>query len=154
MQQFIPNYGFGYNPMMTPQQRVAQFEQQYPQLAQQNSTQNLVTIPVTNIEEANAFRVELNGIPTFFYNAGKNEVYMKRTNTQTGLADFVVFGKVEQPKTEEKAILNTNTYEKDFKALNDKIDGLFSLVSTLSLKSDKAEEESDKVSNKGVKNVK
>ena len=55
---------------------------------------------------------------------------------------------------EEKAILNTNTYEKDFKALNDKIDGLFSLVSTLSLKSDKAEDESDKVSNKGVKNVK
>lgn len=153
MQQFIPNYGFGYNPMLTPQQRVAQFEQQYPQLAQQNSTQNLVTIPVTNIEEANAFRVELNGVPTFFYNAGKNEVYMKRTNTQTGLADFIVFGKVEQPKTEPKQNLSTNTYEKDFKALNDKIDGLFSLVSTLSQKSDQVEEKSEQVS-KGGKNVK
>lgn len=153
MQQFIPNYGFGYNPMLTPQQRVAQFEQQYPQLSQQNSIQNLVTIPVTNIEEANAFRVELNGVPTFFYNAGKNEVYMKRTNTQTGLADFVVFGKVEQQKTEEKAILNTNTYGKELKAINDKIDGLFSLVSTLSLKSNKDEEKSEQVS-KGGKNVK
>ena len=153
MQQFIPNYGFGYNPMMTPQQRVAQFEQQYPQLAQQNPTQNLVTIPVTNIEEANAFRVDLNGTPTFFYNAGKNEVYLKRTNTQTGLADFIIFGKVEQPRTEEKTNLNTNAYEKDFKAINEKIDGLYSLLSTLSQKSEQVEEKNEQVI-KGGKNVK
>lgn len=148
MQQYLP-----FNPYMTAQQRLYQMEQQYPQLAQPQPVQpnsatvnNLVTIPVTNMEEANAFRVDLNGTPTFFYNAGKNEVYLKRTNTQTGLADFIVFGKVEQPKTEPKQNLSINTYEKDFKALNEKIDGLYSLFATVSQKSDKAEEESDKVS--------
>lgn len=162
MQQYLP-----FNPYMTPQQRLYQMEQQYPQLAQPQPVQsnsatvnNLVTIPVTNMEEANAFRVDLNGTPTFFYNAGKNEVYLKRTNTQTGLADFIVFGKVEQPKTEPKQNLSINTYEKDFKALNEKIDGLYSLFATVSQKSDKAEEESEQVSDKvsvqvrGSKNVK
>ena len=87
-------------------------------------------------------------------------MYLKRTNTQTGLADFIVFDKVEQPKTEPKQNLSINTYEKDFKALNEKIDGLYSLFATVSQKSDKAEEESEQVSDKvsvqvrGSKNVK
>ena len=160
MQQFIP-----FNPYMTAQQRLYQMEQQYPQLAQPQPVQpnsatvnNLVTIPVTNMEEANAFRVDLNGTPTFFYNAGKNEVYLKRTNTQTGLADFIVFGKVDKPTVEEKQVQSINTYEKDFKALNEKIDGLYSLFATVSQKSYTAEAESDKVSvqvnSKGVKHVK
>lgn len=125
MQQFLPNYGIGYNPMLTPQQRIAQFEQQY--------TQNFVTIPVTNVDEANAFRVDLNGTPTFFYNAGKNEVYLKRTNTRTGFADFIVFGALEQPRSEEKPKAVINTYEKDFKALNDKIDNFSLKLEQLSL---------------------
>lgn len=64
--------------------------------------------------------------------------------------------RVEQPKTEPKQNLSINTYEKDFKALNEKIDGLYSLFATVSQKSDKAEEESDKVSVqvRGSKNVK
>ncbi len=142
MQQYMP-----YSPYSSPQQRLFQMEQQYPQFAQP-PVNNLVTIPVTNIEEANAFRVDINGTPTFFYNAGKNEIYMKRTNTKTGLADFVVFGRAEQPKVETKQ----STYEQDIKMLNDKIDGLYSLFTTVSLKSDKDEEESDKVRNS--KNVK
>lgn len=136
MMNFSGGYnGYQYNPYMTAQQRLYQMEQQYPQLAQQTAplpaqpAQTLNTIPVTNIDEANAFRVDLNGTPTFFYNAGKNEIYMKRTNTQTGLADFQIFGRVEQPKSEVKENLGANTYAKDFKALNDKIDGLYSLLS-------------------------
>lgn len=144
-------------------------EQQYPQLAQPQPIQpnsatvnNLVTIPVTNMEEANAFRVDLNGTPTFFYNAGKNEVYLKRTNTQTGLADFIVFGKVEQPKTEPKQNLSINTYEKDFKALNEKIDsfnskidGLYSLLATENKTTvEESVEEVKIISAKGGKNVK
>ena len=159
MQQYIP-----FNPYMTAQQRLYQMEQQYPQLAQPQPVQpapapvnNLITIPVTNIEEANAFRVDLNGTPTFFYNAGKGEVYLKRTNTQTGLADFIIFGKVEQVKEEPKPSVVTNNYEKELKEINSKIDGLYSLFSTVSLKSDKEEEKSDKASeqvSKGGKNVK
>lgn len=152
MQQYIP-----FSPYSTPQQRLYQMEQQYPQLAQSNSAtvNNMVTIPVTNMEEANAFRVDLNGTPTFFYNAGKNEVYLKRTNTQTGLADFIIFAKTEQPKTDLKQNLGINTYEKNFKALNDKIDGLYSLLATEN-KTTVAEntEEVKIVSAKGSKNVK
>lgn len=125
MQNFIP-----YNPYMTAQQRLYQMEQQYPQFANNSNSatvNNSNVIPVTNIDEANAFRVDPTGIPTFFYNAGKNEIYMKRTNTQTGLADFLIFSKLEKPRTD----VNKNTYKEDFKALNDKIDGLYSLLATV-----------------------
>ena len=155
MQQFIPNYGFGYNPMMTPQQRVSQFEQQYPQLAQQT---NFVTIPVSNVDEANAFRVDLNGTPTFFYNAGKNEVYLKRTNTRTGFADFITFGKLEQSRSDIKPKTDINTYEKDFKALNDKLDNLYSLLANYSQKdeftSEQVSEQASVQVSKGAKNAK
>ena len=101
------NYGFnyGFNPMMNAQQRVNFMEQ----------PQGLVTLPVTSIDEANAYRVDINGTPTFFYNQGKGEVYLKRTNTQTGMADFIVF------KREEITAQPDN-----FKVINDKLDVLLS----------------------------
>ena len=146
MQQYVP-----FNPYMTPQQRLYQMEQQYPQLAQpqpvqvNSSTANgLTAILVTDIAEANAFRVDLNGTPTLFYNAGKNEVYLKRTNTQTGSADFQTFVRAEQPA--ESVVVNS--YEKDFKKLNDKIDGLYALFST------EQQPVEEKVTPKGGKNVK
>lgn len=151
MQNYIP-----FSPYMTAQQRLYQMEQQYPQLSQQQPQQNnnfLMTIPVTNVEEANAFRVDPQGTPTLFYNAGKNEVYLKRTNTQTGLADFVIFGKVEQPKTEEKVILSPNSYEKELKAIKDKIDGLYSLFATGQVSGPVSGQVSEQI-NKGAKNVK
>lgn len=158
MQQFMP-----FNPYMSPQQRLNYMEQQFPQLAQQNpfvqtqqNTQNLVTIPVTSIEEAKAFRVDLSGTPTFFYNTGKNEIYIKRTNTQTGEADFRIF----QPVVESLLLSeknNVNLYEKDFKTLNEKIDGLYSLFTNSAQVSNEIEQVSDQVSEqvkKGGKNVK
>lgn len=99
------NYGFnyGFNPMMNAQQRVNYMEQ----------PQGLTTLPVTSVDEANAYRVDINGTPTFFYNQGKGEIYLKRTNVQTGMADFIVFKKeevIEQPD--------------NFKVINDKLDAL------------------------------
>ena len=148
------NYGYAnpYQPMLSAQQRIGQFEQQYPHLTQ-CSSQNFITIPVTNIQEANAFRVDLNGTPTFFYNAGNNEVYMKRTNTQTGSADFVLFSKVEPTKDESKLSVVANDYEEDFKVLNKKIDDLHSLLTNVSSHNNKNEEKSEQV-NKGGKSVK
>ena len=158
MQQFIP-----FSPYMTAQQRLYQMEQQFPQLAQQQPQpqQNnnfLMAIPVTNVDEANAFRVDPQGTPTLFYNAGKNEVYLKRTNTQTGLADFIIFGKVDKPTVDEKQVQNINPHKEEFKALNDKIDGLYSLLATVSQKSEQVsvqvtEQVSEQVS-KGAKHVK
>lgn len=95
------NYGFGFNPMMNAQQRLSQMEQ----------PQGLTTLPVTSIEEANASRVDINGTPTFFYNANKGEVYLKRTNIQTGMADFIVFKKEEAVTQPDK-----------FQVINDKLD--------------------------------
>jgi hypothetical protein len=98
-------YNYGFNPMMTAQQRVSYMEQ----------PQGLTTLPVTSIDEANAYRVDINGTPTFFYNQGKGEVYLKRTNTQTGMADFIVFKKEEVMAQPD-----------NFKVINDKLDVLLS----------------------------
>ena len=139
MQQFVP-----FNPYMTPQQRLNYMEQQYPQLAQQpmqqpmqqQNNQELITIPVTNVDEANAFRVNPNGTPTFFYNAGDDEIYLKKTNRETGKADFQIFKiqkqvQQQQPTVQPQENITISNFEKELKILNDKVDGLYSLFATV-----------------------
>ena len=109
------NYGYAFNPMINAQQRLNQLESQFVQ----QQTQSFNIIPVTSVEEANAYRVDLYGTPTFFYNAGSNEVYLKRTN-QTGLADFIVFKRIEVEVEVEK--------EDNFKIINEKLDNLQNLL--------------------------
>lgn len=150
------NYGMYpsyYQPMLNAQQRIQQYEQMMPQVQQpmpqqasqqQTTPQVLQTIPVSTIEEAKAYIVDAFGTPTLFYNAGKNEIYLKRTNKQTAEAEFFVFAKQEQALSEVKEEKSVNTYEKDFKALNDKIDGLYSLL----------QEKPQEVETKGGKNAK
>ena len=159
MQQFMPAFG----PYMTPQQRLNYMEQQYPQFAQQpmpqQSNQELITIPVTNVDEANAFRVNPNGTPTLFYNAGDNEIYLKKTNRETGKADFQVFKIIEQPIIQQKQAIETSNFEKELKTLNEKMDGLYSLFATVHQvvgpEEIKEPEEQQKIVNtKGTKNVK
>ena len=149
MQQFVPGYT---NPYMTAQQRLHLMEQQYPQFVQ-SATQYLVAIPVSNTEEANAFRVDLNGTPTLFYNAGKNEVYLKRTNTQTGLADFIIFTKKEALV----GVPEQNTTNDNIELLSNKIDSfavkLDGLYSLLTQHNDPIEETTT-VNTKGSKNAK
>lgn len=151
-----------YQPLMNAQERINQFNQMMPQVqqppvqqqnAQQQATaQALQAIPVSNIEEAKAYIVDAFGVPTLFYNAGKNEIYLKRTNKQTAEAEFFVFVKQEQQIKEEKLekpiLIN---YEQDFKALNDKIDGFTTKIDGLySLLQEKPQE----VEVKGGKNAK
>lgn len=121
------NTGF-VNPYV---QRLNQLEQQYPQYAQQQpqQVQNFFkTMPVTNMEEANATQVAIDGTPTFFYNASKNEIYLKRISMQTGLAEFQKFQLVQAPSSNEKTCSCNNTYNEQFKAINDKLDGLYSIL--------------------------
>lgn len=124
------------NPYFAQQQRLQQYEQQYPQYLQnqgqnqfqnQQAQQGLNTLQVSNIEEANAYRVDPLGTPTFFYNPGKNEIYLKKTN-QIGLTDFLIFRHVEKPADMVKDEKQQNIYAKEFKAINDKIDGLYSIL--------------------------
>lgn len=156
------NYGMYpsyYQPMFNAQQRIQQYEQMMPQVQQpaqqvpqqQAATQILQTIPVSTIEEAKAYIVDAFGTPTLFYNAGKNEIYLKKTNKQTAEAEFFVFTKQEQPLSDIKYEKSINTYEKDFKTLNDKIDGFASKIDGLySLLQEKPQE----IENKGGKNAK
>ena len=116
---------FGFNPMLSAQQRLAQMEQQYA--VQQNQI-GFKAIPVTNKEEANATPVDINGTPTFFYNQAKSEIYIKRVNLNTGLAEFLTFGRLEEPSSDVNVSSNMFSYEKDFQALNEKLDTLHSIL--------------------------
>ncbi len=144
----MQNYFSQFNPYITPQQRVNYYEQNYPQYNQAQN--NGGVIPVSTIEEARAFIVDIHGTPTFFYNGNQKEVYLKQTNKQTGHADFYIFAKAQEQETGEKKENNINSYEKDFKAINEKIDGLYSILNS------QKEEKKEKtiITPKGEKNVK
>lgn len=160
------NYGMYpgyYQPLMNAQQRIQQYDQmmqqvnpqQTQQQPSQQTSQTLSTIPVSNIEEAKAYIVDPYGFtPTFFYNAAKNEIYLKKTNRETGAADFMVFAKAEPPTSEVKEEKSINTYEKDFKALNDKIDGFTTKIDGLYSLLKERPQEIEQSINKGGKNVK
>ena len=53
--------------------------------------QGFTTLPVSNIQEANSFRVSMDGTPTYFHNMATGEIYVKRNNRQTGLCDFETY---------------------------------------------------------------
>lgn len=115
------------------QQRLMQmYNQQQPQ--QQIGFQ---IIPVTNEQEARVSQIDImNGTPSFFYNKNLGEVYLKQVN-QFGTADFIKFAKVQEPLAPIKEENNAITYEKDFKALNDKIDGLYKILNSKEVKNAK-----------------
>lgn len=77
MQQFM-----NFNPYMTPQQRIAQMEQQYnmnfaQQPVQTVQQQGYKLVTIGSIEEAKAAPVDtINDTPSFFFNRGKNEIYL------------------------------------------------------------------------------
>lgn len=125
------NLGGGYpNPYL---QRLNQLEQQYPQFAPQPQQVQMQqphfrVLPVTNMDEANATQVAIDGTPTFFYNASKNEIYLKRISMNSGLAEFQKFVLTQSPTSNEKQCKCTNASEQQFKAINDKLDGLYLLL--------------------------
>lgn len=128
------NYGYnGYNnPYLTPQQRLNQLEAQYPQFAQNSLPQQATgfkTIPVANIEEANATQTDMSGNPMFFYNKGQNEIYIKQFDIKTGAAIFQIFRHVAEPVAHENPSTGLNISEKQYKVLNDKLDALYSMLS-------------------------
>jgi hypothetical protein len=82
---------------------------------------------VSNILEANATPVE-NLDPIFFFNRSENVIYKKQIDG-TGAAPIQIYQLAEpqHATTNENTSANINTYEENFKALNDKIDGLYKL---------------------------
>lgn len=88
----------------------------------------LKMIPVTNILEANAMPVD-SLEPIFFYNRSENVIYKKQIDN-TGAAPVQIF-KMSMPgqaELNETDTAKVNTYEENFKALNDRLDGLFKIL--------------------------
>lgn len=110
------------------QERLANMEQQAYQQAQsfpQAQTYQFKMMLVSNIEEANATPVDtLNGLPSFFYNKSQNEIYMKQFNSVSGGAIFQTY-KLQMVENPAK---QADPYEAEFRAINEKIDGLYSLL--------------------------
>lgn len=86
-QQGFPNY---------QQQRMDYLQaMQPPQPQQMQQPGELQARIVTSREEAVAAQVLPNGIPFVFYCPTRQEVYMKRIDPQTNLAEFADFGRIQ-----------------------------------------------------------
>ena len=99
----MPNY---YTQPVTPQPQV-----------QYKMTQ------VTSRNEADATIPDVSGAPTFFFNRGTNEVYLKQMDLQTGMAMFKEYIEkpVEQAAVETKPVVDITT-------LNEKLDAIKALL--------------------------
>lgn len=141
MMNFSGGYN-GYNPYMTAQQRLAQMEAQYPQFAQAPALPQpagFKTIPVANIDEANATQADMSGNPMFFYNKGQNEIYVKQLNLQSGLANFQTYKLAQAPSANENTSIGVNISEKQYKVLTDKLDALYSMLANKDIEQSKRE---------------
>ena len=101
---------YGYNPYL-------------PQQNQQRFFNGLKIYSVSNIMEANATPVE-NLEPVFFYNKAENVIYKKQIDG-TGAAPIQTFKLSLTPIEEEK---QSNIYEDNFKAINDRLDDIEKLL--------------------------
>lgn len=140
------------NPYLNPQQQVSNLVNQYPQYfntslqqavatPQPQQTQQITTQPpimqpqnsgsrilqVSNREEATATPVDLiNGTPTFFYNKGKNEVYLKQFDVPTGTATLKTFIEVvSEPESNNEHIHN---YEEELKTIREGVERLYGMI--------------------------
>ena len=88
----------------------------------------LKIFPVSNILEANSTPVESLD-PIFFYNKAENLIYKKQIDG-TGAAPIQVykFEPLNEPLSDDKKSGNMKTYEKELKAINDRLDGLYELL--------------------------
>lgn len=138
MQQFNPYlsqqqmmnspYQNGYNPMLSPQQRLMQMEQQYPQFSQQNQymqqpvqqqPQGIVGKIVNDFSELTANDVPMNGSAAFFPKADGSELQV-RSWTANGTIQTIVYRPVQPENQSEGA----NIPQMDFNALNEDVRAL------------------------------
>lgn len=135
MNPIYPSYGaynYGYNPMMyqQQQQRLAEYEQQYPQLAQQgnpaqpqvnntmpmgnnmgnnmgNSNNYVKCRAVTSIDEAKASMIDLDGSIHVFTDIGNKCIYTKQINLDgtATLNTYVLQEAVPKETTAERSAM-------------------------------------------------
>ena len=106
---------------------------QYQQPQFQRPVQMLRIFPVSNIMEANSTPVD--GFePIFFYNRAENVIYMKQMLADCS-APIQIFKlqPSEQPLTNEKDKKDINIYADNFKAINERLDGLYNLLKPMEI---------------------
>lgn len=117
-----------YNPMLSPQQRLMQMEQQYPQYAQQNQfmqqptqqqPQGIVGKIVNDFSELTANDVPMNGSAAFFPKADGSELQV-RSWTANGTIQTVVY----KPVLDQNQSEGVNIPQMDFNALNEDVKAL------------------------------
>lgn len=111
-----------YNPYYQPYNRMTNMEQNYnftPSIQQQGYRM----VAVSDVAEANATTVDNNGLPTFFYNKGKNEIYLKALDVNTGGAIFQKFSLATMPSNESKG-QNEDVYSDKLNSIEGKLDSL------------------------------
>ena len=122
-----------------PQQQQISTQPPIMQNIQGDNRNSARMLYVGNKEEATAHPVDLiYNTPTFFYNRGTNEVYMKQYDGTTGNAKFKIY--IENSMTPEQqrqpqgqsqiqnatiAIPNDNAYMNELKMIRAGIDGLY-----------------------------
>lgn len=137
MQQFNPYsqpmmnspYQNGYNPMLSPQQRLMQMEQQYPQFSQQNQfmqqpiqqnqPQGIVGKIVNDVSNVSPNDVPMDGSVAVFPKNDMTEIYCKQW-TANGTIQTIVYRPI-QPENNAEA---TNTPQMDFNALSEDVRAL------------------------------
>lgn len=123
----MTNNFMGYVPYASYQQRLNQLENQYPQYMQNIPSiqqQGYRTMLVSNVDEANASQISTDGQPTFFYNKGKGEIYLKQFDVATGGAIFQKFQLATTPLNESKSINDKDVYADRLNSIESKLDML------------------------------
>lgn len=126
-------YSF-FNPQYHRDQLMNAYNQymnaQYPQITQQATAPIGYNIfPVSNIEEANATKADLNYNPTFFFNQNKGEIYLKQLDRSTNAANLRIFTEVTpQPEQTAPQTENINQYGQQLNTILEGINGLYRLL--------------------------
>lgn len=128
-QPMMNPYQNNYNPMLSPQQRLMQMEQQYPQFAQQNQfiqqpmqqnqPQGLNCVIVDDFNAISANDVPMDGKGAVFMLRGGSQIEW-RNWTANGTIQTVPYSPVQTENTEQA----TNIPQMDFNALNEDVRAL------------------------------
>ena len=136
---YQPNY-FAYPmqnnyvpPTQTQQQTSQQTQPQQittqPPILQPKQMINNEILSVANKEEAIGAPVDLiHGKPSFFYNKGNGEIYLKQFDVPTGTAIFKVFNETAE-QAEEK--VENIDYKKELHYISEGIDNLHRMISKM-----------------------
>ena len=156
-------YSF-FNPQYHREQMMNAYNQYmnslYPQ--QQNQTipntlpQGYSIFPVSNIEEANATKADLNYNPTFFFNQSKKEIYLKQLDRSTNAATLRIFKEIQpaqEPSSPVKSVESVNDYTPQLNTILEGINGLYRLLAPQQ-NTEIIEAEIVEPKTKGVKNAK